>query len=131
MNTISRRHNVYRLQSIPDPSFGYTGVTSNLHRRIAQHNRREKSIPETVRAANAIGLKTKSYQTRTGKWNGDRSSSILKNPRILGQRPPHQSLHGGLDECLFRDKTKSSWLPYFLSSENHALFYCLEPEHPA
>jgi predicted GIY-YIG superfamily endonuclease len=41
MNTRDRWHYVYRLQSIPDPSFGYTGVASNLHRRLAQHNRRE------------------------------------------------------------------------------------------
>ncbi|MEX0320528.1 MAG: GIY-YIG nuclease family protein [Puniceicoccaceae bacterium] len=32
---------VYRLQSIHHHSFGYTGVTSNLHRRIQQHNRRK------------------------------------------------------------------------------------------
>ena len=32
---------VYRLQSIPNPTFGYTGLTSNLHRRLLQHNRGE------------------------------------------------------------------------------------------
>jgi predicted GIY-YIG superfamily endonuclease len=31
---------VYRLQSISNPSFGYTGLTSNLRRRTQQHNRR-------------------------------------------------------------------------------------------
>ena len=32
---------VYRLHSIRHPSFGYTGVTSNLKRRLQQHNRGE------------------------------------------------------------------------------------------
>lgn len=30
---------VYRLQGISPPAFGYTGLTSNLHRRLLQHNR--------------------------------------------------------------------------------------------
>lgn len=34
---------VYHLQSIQHPSFGYTGVTSNLKRRLQQHNRGENN----------------------------------------------------------------------------------------
>ena len=32
---------VYRLESKSCPSFGYTGLTANLHRRLLQHNRGE------------------------------------------------------------------------------------------
>jgi site-specific DNA recombinase len=83
---------------------------------------KKKSITETVRAANALGLKTKSYQTRTGKWNGGRSYTktsiyaLLSNVHYRGKIPLKDELFEGEHDAIIDEVTWESVQRLFKSN---------------
>jgi site-specific DNA recombinase len=86
-------------------------VEAQQVRQIFDLYLKKQSIAETVRCANAIGLKTKSYQTRTGKWNGGRAytktsiHALLSNVHYLGKIPLKDELYEGEHDAIIDEAT--------------------------
>lgn len=80
-------------------------------RQIFELYLKKQSITEVVRTANALGLKTKSYQTRSGKFRGGRSYTktsiyaLLSNVHYRGKIPLKEELFEGEHDAIIDEET--------------------------